>query len=317
MTNSAYLMIGDKTILQFRWYIPPDMEDLLGFIFQPEDKVLTKIPESGADEYYFMSYETSARTVRERLDKFHLSLKEIDELISEVAKVPVRKIGLALMEHEEYSEKYHIRDEKDLTKAETENRRRIEEKKEEYESRIEESELGNYPDLRRIRKFLNRAKSETKVTLELGDLSYGQGRKEDLEEIELIKLSYTEEERIEKKYLRSAEIHFTERKYDLTYVEMIIALESAVKSYLEKFAKKHGRVRLNLRGILKDLSLIDAFKFIVIFIKRAELDSDFLEGLETVYNKRNNIIHNNGRRYTAVEVNESLEFVRKAIKLID
>lgn len=317
MANYAYLMIGNKTVLQFRWYIPPDMEDLLGFIFQPEDKVLTKIPESGKEEYYFMSYETSARTVKERLDKFHFSLKEIDELISEVAKIPVKKIGFALLNQEEYLERYHIRDEKDLANAEIENRRRIEEKKEEYESRIVKSELGNYPDLRRIRMFLNRAKAETKVTLELGDLSDGQGRKEDLEEVEFIRLSYTGEERIEKKYLRSAEIHFTERRYDLTYVEMIIALESAVKSYLERYAKKYGGIRLNIRGILKDLSLIDAFKFIVIFIQRIELNSDFVQGLETAYNKRNNIIHNNGRKYTSIEVNESLEFIRRAIKLIN
>ena len=81
--------------------------------------------------------------------------------------------------------------------------------------------------------------------------------------------------------------------------------------------KKYGGIRLNIRGILKDLSLIDAFKFIVIFIQRIELNSDFVQGLETAYNKRNNIIHNNGRKYTSIEVNESLEFIRRAIKLIN
>ena len=72
--------------------------------------------------------------------------------------------------------------------------------------------------------------------------------------------------KLEWKYLEVAKVHFTTYEFNLAYIELIIALETALKTYLRRryiALSKTKDKTLNLGSMTKNLSLIDLVKFVV------------------------------------------------------
>ncbi len=103
----------------------------------------------------------------------------------------------------------------------------------------------------------------------------------------------------------------------MLYIQLIIVLESKLKKYILKQQKKLSNKGLNIERMAKRLSLIDMFKFAVIFLGKKRLKQKTLEDIDKIYNQRNNIIHCGMRKFNPSEVSNDLQNFEKILKIIN
>jgi len=317
MADYSTLYIGDKEILSWIWDIPSSGDPLLNFIFIPEDKKIEKV-ENDADELYHCTYKTIVHEVKKRFDRLHFSINEIDQVISEITGIPLEKIEIATLDYDSFYDKYAPPlgedNEEIISRWE-----KLGEDKYDIDKKMEKAELGLYPGIRYIRTILDCSRDDEAVYLDMDSILEYEDSPDKFSEINIISDDFDTLTKLERKYLETAKVHFTTCDFDLVYIELIIAIETAIKQYLRykyQLLSRTDNKSLNLESMVKDLSLIDLIKFGIVFLGERELDDSLIQSIKKTYDKRNNIIHNQAKRFIRIEVIEAIETTEKVINII-
>jgi len=307
MANWIRLYIGKKEALSWPWYIPEFDKPILRFVFTRDDLEVTS-EDSGT-----CALKITVSEVKKRLDRFHLTTSEIDKTIADLLGLPSEKVELAVMDLDEFFETYpepDIDDKKKHYAWET-----FYNKKSEIDRKKDRTNLGHLVALRHVRKMLDDSEDE-----EIVRLWYEYSPEDVVNEMELFLESYTFMTELERRYLENAKVHLTTEDFDLVYIELIIALESAVKKYITRKSRELlGRTEnsINLESMTKDLSLINLIRFGIVYIGKSRLDKSAMESLEKTYSMRNNVVHNRARRFKISDVAESIKVVENLIITIE
>lgn len=325
MANHSTLCIGDKDTLSWRYDLPGPDDPILNFIFLVDDKKVYK--ESEDSSKYFCTYMASVSEVKKRFDRLHFTIAEIDQVISEVLGISIELVDIALMSDEEFQEKNPSpwdMDETDESDDEEWDRtveewEQLVEEKYRMDQEMEKYDFGQYPILRYLRLILDQSKDEEFVQLHMDEILPSEDSPEKLDYVEIVSESVDRKIKIERKYLEIAKIHFTEYAFDLVYIELIIALENTVNTYLKgrylEISGGEGKT-LNIARMVKNLSLINLLKFIIVFYGKRKLDKALIDSMERTYGRRNNVMHNRASTFKREEVVESIETTEKVIEII-
>jgi len=323
MGDYSVLRIGEKEVLFWKWEIPGSRDLFLNFIFHPDDKKIYEVKyDDDNDKFFSCCYETTVLAVKKRLDKFHFTVPEIEKTVSYIADIPLRKIELAMMDDDEFFDKFHplyekAEEEDDEEKlAEWES---LQDEKDELDKKIAICNLGYFPLLRNIREILDNSNDNEIVKLDMEEV-LSEDSPDKFDDIEVVTDFYNTSVRLNQSYLEKAKVHFTEFNFDLVHIELIIALENATKSYFKKKClelSKNKKSPVNFEKMVKNISLIDLIKFVIGFVGNVKLDSSLIQEVEKTYNKRNNIIHNRARRFKVTEVMKSIESVEQMLNIIN
>ncbi len=322
MGDYSKLRIGNLDVMFWKWEIPSPSDLYLNFIFHPKDKKIYEARyEEDEESFYSCCYETNVSEVKKRFDRFHFIISEIDEIISYLADIPLEKVEIALMDFDSFYDKLYPL----YSKAEEEG---DEEKLAEWDSHLDEKseledkiaicDLGYLPFLRNIREFLDSSNDDDIVRLDMEEV-LSEDSPDKFDDIEVVTDFYNESVELNRKYLEMAKVHFTDFNFDLVYIELIIALENAIKSYFKKKCSelsKSKRAPVNFEKMVKNISLVDLIKFVIGFVGNVKLDSSLVDEVEKTYNKRNNIIHNRARKFKITEVANSIEAVEQMLNII-
>jgi hypothetical protein len=313
MGDYSYLHIGELEVKSWKWELPPENDPLLNFIFLASDKTIKieKCFEEEEEDLYACTYVTTVSEVKKRFDKSHFTTEEIDNVISEVTDIPVEKIELAVMNpdlfYETFKSRFYV--EKDLVYEKTD-----------FDYTIKHFELGNYIELRKIRKLLDLAEDTDLVVLDISGIVGIAETPEEFDDIMLVKEDLKSATRIDKKYLEMAKIHYTEYHFDLVYIELFISVESALNDCLRMKSKqlsKEGVKTVNLDAMFENVKLMEKIKFVISFIGKQELDEALMESIKQAYNVRNNKIHNNQKKFKRVDAIKAIEDVEKLVAIIN
>lgn len=307
MANWIRLYIGKKEVLSWPWFIPEPNKIVLRFIFRKEDFDVTP------GDVGTCALKTTVSEVKKRLDRFRFSTGEIDRTITNLLEISLGEVEFALMDDDEFFDAHpepDYDDEKKHDAWETLWNRKCE-----LDYRRDKANLGNLAVFRYLRKIL-----EDSDEGEIVQLAFEYSPEEVADETGLFLEGYDFVTELERKYLENAKVHLSTEDFDLVYIELIIALESATKKYIARKSRELlGRAEesIDLESITKDMSLINLVQFGIVFIGKTRLDKSVIESLRKAYNMRNNIVHNRARRFRVSDVAESIEVVEKIIKTIE
>jgi hypothetical protein len=300
MANWIKLVVGGEEILEWAWSLPESQKPMIRFLFTQDDQQV--------DEYkgYTRILKTSVSKAKKRFDRFNFTLSEIDRIICGLVGVPLDDIELVLMDDDEFFDTYPEPEYEETTHPIWEARYNI---KSEIDSKKEKTNLGNLIPLRRLRKALDDSNDGDTVSL-----IYEYDPEEiNIEGLALFTESYDSTVTIEKKYLESAKARITTEDFNLAYIEMIIALESATKAYIARKCKSP----VDLESIAKDLSLIDLVTFGIVFLGGKTIERSEVDSLNKAYNIRNTIIHRGAKNFKVSDVVKSMKTVEFFIKTIE
>jgi len=318
MANYSTLYIGKKEVLSWRWEIPTSGDPLLNFIFLPVDRKIEVEHEEG-DKLYYCTYETTVGEVKRRFNRYHFTIDEIDQIISKITGILIENVDIALMDYDTFYD-YFAPPTEENDKEKLSAWEKLAEEKYAMKKVLEKHNLGLYPELRDIRTILDQTGDDELVYLDMTPILEYEDSPDKFDDINIISEGLDKEIKIERKYLEIAKVHFTTYDFDLVYIELVISLETALKSYLkEKYTKlsKTNNKNLNLESMVKNLSLIDLIKFVVVFLGKKELEDSLVNSLKKIYDKRNNIIHNNAKKFKRLEVVKAIEDIEKSLKIVD
>ncbi len=334
MSNLGGLEIAGKSAITFSNFVPKDSELALSFVFRSTDKKKVRRSEFDEDVYHY-PYITSVRIAKQRLDSYNLTMQEIDRVISEITGIPLDKLRLIMINMEYFDDESdsfcpHYQNVSDWMlhngfKDKPERERIVAElfefeQTEEFEvlrNIVEFSETGSYLILRRIRRFLDNSSENAEVMLEIEELNTSIGPMGSGESETLFSESFDDRQKLSVKYLNAAKVHFTERKFDLVHIELIIAVEYSMNAYLRKTAKEISLRNLRIDSLLKGVSLNDFLKFILLYLEKKPLSPELESCFEKAYSKRNNIIHNGNRRYNTDEAYRAISCCEKIVGIIE
>jgi hypothetical protein len=314
MGEYTYLTIGGIDVKSWKYELPPENDPILNFIFLISDKVVkidTDLKEDDGIIEYYCKYETTVAEVKKRFDESHFTVEKIDNIISEVAGIPLDKIEIAIMDPELYYESYIAGHEDDENEEELED---LYNQKMELEYKIKSSELGNFIELRVIRDILDSSENTDFVVLDIHQITETKETPDEFDDIMLVTEDLTSATKIDKKYLEMAKIHYTEYHFDLVYIELFISVESALSDY---FRRKSEQDKIDLENIFKNVKLMDKIKFTVSFIGKQELDDELMLSIKEAYHVRNNKIHNNQKNFKRNEVIKAIEDVEQLVEIIN
>jgi len=318
MGDYSTLYIGSKEILSWKWDIPTPGDPLLNFIFLPEDRKIESKGKKG-NKLYYCTYRTTVSEVKKRFDRYHFTINEIDLVISQITGIPIEKVEIAIMSWDSFYDNYappiEESDEEELSAWE-----KLEDEKYELDKIIEKHNLGLYPVLRYVRHILDRSRGDELVYLDMIEILGYEKSPDKFDDVNIVSEDIDKTIKLEWKYLEVAKVHFTTYEFNLAYIELIIALETALKTYLRRryiALSKTKDKTLNLGSMTKNLSLIDLVKFVVVFLGKKELEDSLVQSLIEIYDKRNNTIHNNAKKFKRTEVIEAIETIEKVIKIIE
>lgn len=343
MANYSYLMIGEKEVLSYRWDLPSDDDLIMRIFFGKEDIILRAVvrkpdledvpPYDNFSLFYYYTYSSTVEAIKKRIKKIGLDLPTIDQFLSKSTGIPIEYMNDFLLRYfydtyeelfkEEISKgRYYITElssDEPIPNGLTEDE--FLELGEQYDSFYEmweDKNLGLFPELRYLAFCLE--KSDNKEIVELDPI-------EVIDESEFPdeawkpsrdKYKKDNEVRLTRAYMHEAWIHYSQMELDLSYIEMFIALESAISDYLEKLAKSKlslNRRQLNLNSMMKKLSLIDTLKFIWVYVKRDKIELP-IEDISAAYDVRNTIIHRNAKRLDMEKTYHSLRNIELAISYL-
>ncbi|NPE28068.1 hypothetical protein HNV12_08845 [Methanococcoides sp. SA1] len=320
MGNYSYLTIGDRDIISWKYQLPPVNNPLLNFIFLSSDKKV-EINQELKDEdgiiEYGCRYETTVSEVKKRFNESHFTIEEIDNVISEVTYISKDKIDDAMMDFEVFNAMYldDLVDSDDEDEYDTLYNQKLE-----YDFKINNSQLETYRVIRFIRKILDSTSDHELVSLNFNEIISGEETPEGFADIELISEDLKSATRIDKKYLEMAKIHYAEYHFDLVYIELFIAVESALNAYLmakSRQLSKEGERNVNLDEVFKNVKFIDKIKFCISFIGKQELNDSLITSIKVAYHVRNNKIHNNQNKFKRKDAIKAIEDIEELINIIN
>ena len=345
MGDYSRLSIGKYQVLAWKYEIPQVNDPIINFIFEPGDKTIEEQEVENGEKIYWCSYQTTVSEVKNRFEELHFTLNDLDNVISEIT-------GISLPEVENYIldlcvEKYQspswsypdssnpfdvYKSDYDSEAGDDENEGVDEDEGEEEEidegedeevsSNIEAFELGNYVLLREIRTLLDVCNDSDTVSLEMYDTLGCKTSPEKFNNVKIVSESSTNKIVIERKYLEMAKVHFTEYRFNLVYIELFISLEATLRTYLRNKSPivfEDSNKILDLDGIFKPVSLMDLLKFSLFYIGKLKMDESIntvLDSVSRAYTNRNNVIHNNAKKFYRKDVVEAIYNVEKIIKII-
>lgn len=328
MGDYSILRVAGNDIIYWKWDTPGQEDHFLNFIFSPNNKKIYEvkyddsIDDVSNERIFSCCYEATVLEVKKRFDSFHFTVSQIERAISRLANIPTNKVGLALMDYDEFFDRYHELSE--MAEQEDDNEalsewERLEDDKDNLDQKIEMCDLGYLPLLRQIRIILDNSDNSELVKLDMEEVLH-ESSPNDFDEFKLVDDVFNTQIKIDRSYLELAKVHFTEFYFDFVYIELIIALENATKSYFKRKHKelsKSKKTPINLEKFVKDLSLMDLIKFVLVFVGNVKLDSSLIAELEKTINKRNNIIHNKASKFKIADVARSIEVVEEMLNIID
>ncbi|WP_424353665.1 hypothetical protein [Methanosarcina mazei] len=327
MGDFSTLLVGKYQVLAWKYEIPPVNDPIINFIFKPGDKVIEEEGENG-EKIYWCIYKTTVSEVKSRFEELHFTLNDLDNVISEITGIPLPEVERSIFEL--CAEGYQWLCDMDpnfsnpfeIYSIDDESGEGNEREEEETSPNIEAFELGNYVLLREIRTLLDICSDSDKVSLEMyGILGY-RSSPEEFNDVEIVSESSTDKIVIERKYLEMAKVHFTEYRFNLVYIELFISLEATLRAYLRKKSPivfEDSNKILDLDGIFKPVSLMDLLRFSLFYIGKLKMDESIntvLDSVSKAYTNRNNVIHNNAKKFYRKDVVEAIYNVEKIIKII-
>lgn len=311
MSDLCILSIGKYSADSWRSELPIDDHPILNFVFLSTDKKIERVKDIEKEILYECKYVTKVTEVKKRFDYFHFTIDEIDKVLSEITGIPLPKIETAVIGYD--NEFYEYYDESKL--------RELEEDEDELynlKSKIESTEVGNYIDIRRIRLLLDSSNDDDDVYLDMRQILGYENSPDKFDTINIVSEGSESEMRIAPKYVEMAKVHFTEWRFNLVYIELFIALEAALKIYLlnkSLSSSKKGK-KIKLESIFKPVSMINLVKFSIEYIGKKEIDWAILDSVTEAYTQRNNVVHNNAKRFRSKDVIEAIDNVEKIINII-
>ncbi|WP_292372674.1 hypothetical protein [Methanosarcina sp. UBA411] len=327
MGDFSTLHIGTYQVLAWKYELPPVNDPIINFIFKPGDKKIEEDKRNG-ETFYWCIYQTTVSEVKSRFEELHFTLNDLDNVISEITGIPLPEVEISIFDI--CADKYRWRSLMDpnflnpfeICNIDSESKEEDDENEETSPS-IEDFELGNYVLLREIRTLLDICSDSDKVSLEMyGTLGY-RSSPEEFNNVEIVSESSTDKIVIERKYLEMAKVHFTEYRFNLVYIELFISLEATLRAYLRKKSPlvfEDSSKILDLDGIFKPVSLMDLLRFSLFYIGKLKMDESIntvLDSVSRAYTNRNNVIHNNAKKFYRKDVVEAIYNVEKIIKIIN
>lgn len=301
MANYITLYVGEEKV-QWRWDVPKLDYFILELIFEKKDKKILLREPNNPKEGYECVYLKKIVDVKKRLKKFGFTLLSTKKLISEMWKMDVSFVNFAI---DYLNEENYCFEEKNKLKLDKINK-----------LDFEEVDIGGYHFLFEVLRFLNKIEENEVLLLNLEDY-WDTNKKTELEKLDFITEDISEDTKLDRKYLLLAKINFTKGEFDMIYIQLIIVLESKIKKYILKQQKKLLNKGLNIEKMAKRLSLIDMFKFAIIFLGKKRLKQKTLEDIDKIYNQRNNIIHSDMRKFNPLDVSKDLQNFEKILKIIN
>lgn len=327
MGSYSYLTISNFDVKSWKYDLPPENDPLLSFIFLSSDRVIEtdKDLEKDGITRYLCSYVTTVTEVKKRFDESHFTIKEIDDVISKITGIPEDKIEIAVMDFDSYYttllntfKSTEARDE--LNIFHNDELDELSDEKMELDDKIKISELGNYIEFRKIREYLDNSNDVDLVCLDITEIVGVAENSEDFDDIMLIEEDLKSDIKIDKRYLEMAKIHYSEYHFDLVYIELFISLESSLNRYITMKSNKLSEEldqKVELDKIFENVKFMDRIRFVVSFIGKKELDKVLMSDIKIAYNVRNNIIHNNQKKFKRKNVIKAIEDVEKIVQIIN
>lgn len=312
MGNYTYMQVGDELeVMAWKWVVPTD--PFLSFIFKESDKVVCKIsplPEGWEEDYepYECFYETTVGAVKDRLERLNLSVEQIDSTITRHLGVPPEMAPLAADLDSFYDLFPEPTDGSDEEYAAWEH---LSLKLDEVEDAVERFGLGYLPQLRHIHEALKRHEDNEKVRLAFDGTLDVARTPNDFDSLRLF-AEYESEMHLERKYLTMARVHFTTHEFNLVFIELSIALETAIKDLVTSACKTRN-IDTDVERLFLRMGLMDMLRFATMVLPRVEVDRALIDKVVDVYNKRNNIIHGGARRFTISETADAIRTIEEII----
>ena len=343
MGDYSTVHVGKYQVLSWKYELPPVNDPIINFIFKPEDKKIEEEEDKRSGEkFYWCIYQTTVSEVKSRFEELHFTLNDLDNVISEITGIPLPDVEISIFDicadnyrwlslmDPNFSNPFEIcnidsesEEENDENEEKDDENEEIDDENKETSPSIEDFELGNYVLLREIRTLLDICSDSDKVSLEMyGTLGY-RSSPEEFNNVEIVSESSTDKIVIERKYLEMAKVHFTEYRFNLVYIELFISLEATLRSYLRKKSPlvfEDSNKILDLDGIFKPVSLMDLLRFSLFYIGKLKMDESIntvLDSVRRAYTNRNNVIHNNAKKFYRKDVVEAIYNVEKIIKIIN
>lgn len=319
MGDYSRVYIGKYEIMNWKWDLPPSNDEFLTFIFEPGDKKVVKVSKKNYIYKYYSDkncftcrYDIPVKIALERLKDKGFSSRNLVESLSNLTGIPKRHVPYAIVD---YSELYDVLRDKEqgavlkriLSNQPTGN------SFEKYNKMLYNSDLGLLSWLMFITTLLENTDPEDLIVVDMSE-TLGVGGKKTITKrcnnIALFDPECYSIVHLNGRYLDLSMVHYSERKVNLVYMDLVIALEISLKSYLQR--RKSG-LEFNLDEFLKNVSLTTTIKFVFSAFEDRPLEPQVSTRLDQIYNIRNNTVHSNMKRYEVERIPIDIETVRSVV----
>lgn len=331
MGHYSYLYVGEFELQAWKYDLPPRNDPLLSFIFDESDKKIVNTSnelfeyrylENSERRKYTCRYDVTVEIAIERFNRYGFTVEGICASVSKLTGIPPKKVSLALRNYLDLSARLFAM-KSEMSEMERKEIEEMEEKEinyDRYADVLREAELGNLPEIFVVRTLLERSQLTDKVVLDMHDI-IDPGNKskatKDFDNMSLFSEDVHSKISLKRRYLYLAVVHFASREIDLVYIDLIIALEASLKTYLSSSkGKLKNRGELNIDTFLKDVSLVNVAIFVLRYLKRRGISVDQVKRLEEIYNIRNNVIHGGMKNFDLTRVYSDICLIRELINRI-
>lgn len=329
MSDWSTLFIGPVAAIRWRNSIPDENDLALSFIFRPSDRrvdAVNKRPNwsdaDGGMEYggeIDCWYETTVAVAKARLDRAGLSAPEMDRWIERISGVPRERVPLAIVDPEMFYDAPLVG-----PLGNPKIRERLDLDSDQYwedRGRLDDHPTGRLEPLRNLCRILDTTPDDLPVWLDLCYTPATIDEPPTMEEFHIFRLDYDSKVKLTRNYLASAVARFTEREFDIVYIELTIAVEDALHAYLaRKLGKKGGRPEPALskaNRMLKDAPLVTILRFVSDFLEPAGPRETDLDLFEAAYGIRNNVVHQGMRQFEAARIPGHISAADRIIEALD
>lgn len=333
MGDYSHLYIGENELYNWRYELPPKDHPILSFIFDESDKKIVNVSnklheyryfEDRASRKFTCRYDISVQIAMERLDRYGFTIQGITNIISNLTGIPIKNVPLALRNFVGFSTRL-LEMKENMTGEERqviEKMEEIEINYEKYAEIISETELGWLPELFVLRNLLERSQPTDKVVLDMSWI-IGYGKKDkaitDCKNISLFSEDAHSKISLRRRYLYQSLVDFSSKQIDLVYIDLIIALEASIKTYLSSSkGNKYDEVAgLDIDNFLKNVSLVNATIFVIKYLKKKDISIEQKKRLIDIYNIRNNVVHGGRKNFDLTRVFHDIQLTIEIISSIE
>lgn len=332
MGDYSYLYIGENEFYAWKYDLPPRDDPILSLIFDETDKKIVNASnklheyrylEDNASKKFTCRYDVEVSVAIERLNRYGFTIEGLIEIISNLTGIPIENVSLALRNALDFSARF-LAMRREMPERERQALEKMESAEisyDKYANIIAETELGYLPEIFMLRSVLESLKPTDKVVLDLHEIiDYGSKTKatKDYKDISLFSEGTHSKISLRRRYLYQSFVHFSYRQIDLVYIDLIIALEASLKTYLSTSRKrlKNNTGGIHIDTFLKDVSLVNATTFVVKYLKKKDLSVEQVKRLDEIYNIRNNVIHGGMKNFDLTRILPDIQLITEIINQI-